>query len=50
MLSPIHKTNLLSTTRPIYPGDIFKHYKGPHYKVINVSKHTETNEQLVIIS
>lgn len=34
--------------RIIKSGDVFRHYKGPHYKVINISTHTETGESLVI--
>ena len=28
-------------------GKYFKHYKGKHYYVLNVSTHTESNEKLV---
>jgi hypothetical protein len=33
-----------------YPkvGRFYKHYKGGTYKVLNLAKHTETNEGLVI--
>ena len=27
---------------------IFKHYKGKHYKVLNIGYHTETSKKLVI--
>ncbi|NWL14186.1 DUF1653 domain-containing protein [Pseudoalteromonas sp. Scap03] len=27
---------------------LYRHYKGPQYKVMHVATHSETNEQLVI--
>lgn len=29
-------------------GGIYEHYKGPHYKVLYVARHSETLEELVI--
>lgn len=28
--------------------NIFKHYKGKHYRVLHIAQHTETTEKLVI--
>lgn len=30
--------------------NIFKHYKGNHYKILHVAHHTETGEKLVVYS
>lgn len=27
---------------------VYRHFKGNHYRVLNVARHTETNEKLVI--
>lgn len=35
-----------SSTRPV-PG-IYQHYKGPQYEVIGLSRHSETEEELVV--
>lgn len=32
----------------IKPGQIWKHYKGDTYKIITLSKHTETEESLIV--
>ena len=29
-------------------NQIFKHYKGKYYRVINIADHTETREKMVI--
>ena len=29
-------------------NNIFKHYKGNHYRVLHIAQHTETKEKLVI--
>ena len=34
--------------RSIYPGAVYKYYKGNFYKVIGVAKHTETSEEMVV--
>ncbi len=31
----------------IKPGQIWRHYKGKHYKIIVLGKHSETQEELV---
>ena len=30
------------------PTGLYRHYKGTHYKVIGVAKHSETNENMVV--
>jgi hypothetical protein len=30
------------------PGQRYQHYKGGHYRVLHLSKHTETDEIMVI--
>lgn len=42
----------MDTDIKIYPKieSLYKHYKGGLYKVLTLSKHTETNETLVIIN
>jgi len=32
----------------IKPGQLYKHYKGDTYKIIVLTKHTETEEDLVV--
>lgn len=32
---------------PIQPG-IYRHYKGPEYRVFGVARHSETEEQVVV--
>jgi len=29
-------------------GEIYQHYKGPHYRVLGVVRHSETLEELVL--
>ena len=31
----------------VQPGE-YRHYKGPHYRVLFTAEHSETNEQLVV--
>lgn len=31
----------------IIPGQVWQHYKGKHYKIIVLGKHSETGEELV---
>ena len=31
---------------PLQPG-LYQHYKGPHYRVFNVARHSETEEEVV---
>lgn len=45
------KSNKPPINRLICPGDMFRHYKGAHYKVTNIPnhpKHTETEETLIV--
>ena len=30
------------------PTGLYRHYKGTHYQVIGVAKHSETNENVVV--
>lgn len=34
----------------VYPkiGAIYKHYRGGHYKVLYLAKHTETGEDMIV--
>lgn len=32
----------------VIPGAIYQHYKGKHYRVIGVGKHSETLEDVVL--
>ena len=34
--------------RVITPGEIYKHFKGSCYRILNIAEHTETGETLVI--
>ncbi len=31
----------------IKPGQVYKHYKGNHYKILVLGRHSETGEELV---
>jgi hypothetical protein len=31
----------------LVPGQIWQHYKGKHYKIIVLGKHSETGEELI---
>lgn len=39
-LSPLAET--------IAVGSFYEHYKGPHYKVIGIARHSETLEEVVV--
>jgi hypothetical protein len=30
------------------PGEVFKHFKGNHYKILTVGHHSETKEKMVV--
>lgn len=32
----------------VYPGRVYKHFKGKKYRVVCIATHTETEEQMVI--
>ncbi|WP_341305061.1 DUF1653 domain-containing protein [Pseudomonas sp. TMP25] len=32
---------------PLQPG-LYRHYKGPEYRVVGVAKHSETEQELVV--
>lgn len=34
--------------REIFTKKVYKHFKGKEYKVLNIAKHTETGELLVV--
>ncbi len=34
--------------REIFIEKVYKHFKGKEYKVLNIAKHTETGELLVV--
>ncbi len=38
----------MSLTEPIVLGGIYQHYKGPKYKLLNIVRHSETLEELVL--
>ncbi len=35
------------TNEKIKPGQLWRHYKGKHYRIIVLGKHSETAEELV---
>ncbi len=37
-----------SVGKSLLPGSIYEHYKGQRYKIIGLSRHSETLEELVI--
>lgn len=37
-----------SESGEIKPGQVFKHFKGDYYQILQVATHTETSEKLVI--
>jgi len=43
---PLPCTSPLSQT--IVVGSFYEHYKGPHYKVLGIARHSETLEELVV--
>jgi hypothetical protein len=39
---------LSPAAQSIVSGSVYEHYKGPHYKVFRVARHSETLEELII--
>lgn len=37
-----------SQAQSILPGSLYEHYKGQRYKVLQVARHTETLEEVVV--
>jgi hypothetical protein len=37
-----------SIAKSIAVGSLYKHYKGLHYKIIAIARHSETMEELVV--
>ncbi|HWC57877.1 MAG TPA: DUF1653 domain-containing protein [Candidatus Paceibacterota bacterium] len=35
------------TNEKLKPGQLYRHYKGNHYKILVLGKHSETGEELV---
>lgn len=44
----VAKTSDGTLDRSLHTGDIFRHFKGAYYMVLDIAQHTETKEQLVI--
>ena len=40
--------SLSSKAKSIVVGSIYEHYKGRHYKILGVARHSETLEELIV--
>lgn len=40
--------NVAQEERTVTVGGVYKHFKGTHYKVLYIARHSETKEKLVI--
>lgn len=38
----------LAMERRLYPGEIYRHFKGKQYQIVAVARHSETGERMVV--
>lgn len=38
----------MTSAEPVILGGIYQHYKGPKYKLLNIVRHSESLEELVL--